>query len=56
MAKLISLYENLQGTWSKATLKFPSPSFPQNSQQSKQSLEAHPHLGSSKFSESGNKI
>lgn len=56
MARLISLYENLQGTGSKATLKLLSPSFPRNSQQSKQSLEAHPHLGSPKFSESGNKI
>lgn len=56
MARLIVLYENLQGTGGKATLKLPSPSFAQNSQQSKQSLEARPHLGSPKFSESGNKI
>lgn len=56
MVRLIFLHENLQGTGSKATLKLPSSSFPQNSQQSKKSLEVHPHLGSPKFLESGNKI
>lgn len=50
MARLIFLYENLQRTGSKETLKLPSLSFLQNSQRRKQLLEAHPHLRSPKFS------
>ena len=54
MARLIFLYENLEGE-KKATLKLLlSPSFPQNSQQSKQSLGAYAG-GPPRFAESGGK-